>query len=175
MSGTETERKFLVREGSAAYRSAAFSCSHIRQGYIPAEGCTVRVRTRDESAYLTIKSHSLDGGLSRYEFETEISPDEATHLLVLCRGGVVEKRRYLVSCPDGQHTLEVDEFMGDNEGLVVAEVELASADEPYQLPPFVGREVTGDRRYYNSHLLLHPYCLWRGEDPDDHLRASVKI
>ena len=95
MSGLEIERKFLVRKGDA-YQRAAFASSHIQQGYIRCEDATVRVRVRDDKAYLTIKSRSVDGGLSRYEFEKEITLDEASHLLKLCRGGVIDKRRWLV-------------------------------------------------------------------------------
>ena len=164
MSGLEIERKFLVRKGGA-YRSAAFSCKHIRQGYIPADGVTVRIRLSEEqevgTAFLTIKGKSQDGGLSRYEFEKEITIDEAEHLLQLCRGGLIDKHRYLVKSPDGRHTFEVDEFHGDNDGLVMAEVELDSADEPFTKPDFIGREVTGDRRFYNKHMLRYPFCLWR--------------
>ena len=121
MSGVEIERKFLVRKGDA-YKRVAFSCTHIQQGYIPAEGATVRVRVRDDHAYLTIKSRSQDGGLSRYEFEKEITLDEASHLLRLCQGGVIDKNRYLVRSADGRHVWEVDEFFGDNAGLVMAEI-----------------------------------------------------
>ena len=160
MSGFEIERKFLVRKGGN-YRSAAFSCSHIQQGYIPAEGATVRIRLRDDEAFLTIKGKSADGGLSRYEFEKSISVDEAQHLLQLCRGGLIDKHRYLVKSPDGRHTFEVDEFHGQNDGLVMAEVELSSADEPFEKPDFIGREVTGDRRFYNSQLRRYPYRLWK--------------
>ena len=95
MSGVEIERKFLVRKGDA-YKRVAFSCTHIQQGYIPAEGATVRVRVRDDHAYLTIKSRSQDGGLSRYEFEKEITLDEASHLLRLCRGE--SATRTVISC-----------------------------------------------------------------------------
>lgn len=95
MSGLEIERKFLVKKGDA-YKSAAFSDSHIQQGYIPAKGATVRVRTRDDKAYLTIKGKSVNGGMTRYEFEKEITLDEAQHLLQLCQGGVIDKCRYLV-------------------------------------------------------------------------------
>lgn len=167
MSGLEIERKFLVKKGSA-YSRIAFSCSHIKQGYIPADGATVRVRVRDEKAFLTIKSHSADGGLSRYEFEKEISLDEADHLLRLCKGGVIDKRRYLVKSHDDRHIFEVDEFYGDNEGLVMAEVELADAAEPFEKPDFVGPEVTGDRRFYNSNLLRYPFCLWRNTLPEEY-------
>lgn len=162
MSGLEIERKFLVRKGGD-YKRAAYACSHIRQGYIPAEGLTLRIRTRDDKAYLTIKGRSSNGGMTRYEFEKEITPDEAAHLLPFCRGGFIDKHRYLVK--SGPHTFEVDEFHGDNEGLVLAEVELGSEDEAYEKPAFVGMEVTGDHRFYNSHLLASPFSLWRGTLP----------
>lgn len=162
MSGMEIERKFLVRH-DGDFRRSAFSASRIRQGYMPCESATVRVRIRDSKAYLTIKSHSTDTGLSRYEFEKEISVEEAEHLLPLCRGGMIDKTRYLVK--SGQHTFEVDEFYGDNEGLVMAEVELSAIDEAYEKPDFIGPEVTGDRRFYNSNLLKNPFRLWRDAIP----------
>jgi adenylate cyclase len=165
MSGLEIERKFLVKKGDA-YKSAAFSCSHIQQGYIPADGATVRIRTRDDKAYLTIKGKSVNGGMTRYEFEKEIEMDEAQHLLQLCKGGVIDKRRYLVR--SGNHTFEVDEFYGDNEGLVMAEVELCSEDETYEKPDFIGMEVTGDKRFYNSHLLSYPFAIWRNTLPEEY-------
>ena len=152
----EIERKFLV-EGD--YKSLSTSHSRIVQGYICSErGRTVRVRLRDEQGYLTIKGPSLDGGLSRYEFEKPISRDEALSLLHLCEPGIIDKIRWLV--PQGKHIYEVDEFFADNEGLVVAEVELSSPDEPFERAPFLGKEVTGDRRYYNSQLRIHPYKNW---------------
>ncbi|MBR1415094.1 MAG: CYTH domain-containing protein [Prevotella sp.] len=159
MSGMEIERKFLVK--GSAYKEQAHSSSHIRQGYICTErGRTIRVRLRDDEAYLTIKGPSNDGGLSRYEFEKNITRDEADQLMKLCEPGIVDKTRYLVAC--GRHTFEVDEFHGDNDGLVMAEVELKAADEDFLKPDFLGREVTGDRRYYNSHLRSHPYKEWGG-------------
>ncbi|MBE6262683.1 MAG: CYTH domain-containing protein [Prevotella sp.] len=165
MSGLEIERKFLVRKGDA-YKRAAFSNSHIQQGYIPADGATVRVRTRDDKAYLTIKGKSVNGGMTRYEFEKEITLDEAHSLLKLCKGGVVDKQRWLVK--SGNHTFEVDEFFGDNAGLVMAEVELSSEDEVYEKPDFIGMEVTGDRRFYNSHLLTNPYSNWKDSIPEEY-------
>lgn len=165
MSGLEIERKFLVKKGGA-YKRAAFSSSHIQQGYIPSETATVRIRLRDDKAYLTIKSKSADGGLSRYEFEKEILPDEARELLKLCQGGVIDKHRYLVR--SGNHVFEVDEFHGDNDGLVMAEVELASKDESFEKPSFIGPEVTGDRRFYNKHMLKFPYSLWRDTLPEEY-------
>lgn len=163
MSGLEIERKFLVKRGGD-FKQAAASVSHIVQGYIPADGATVRVRVRDRKAYLTIKGKSRDNGLSRYEFEKEITLDEAHSLLQLCRGGVIEKDRYLVPC--GPHTFEVDAFQGENDGLVMAEVELSCADEPFSRPDFLGPEVTGDARFYNKHMLKYPYSLWKDTLPE---------
>lgn len=157
MSGIEIERKFLVLDYS--FRRLSYDSSHIRQGYICSDrGRTVRVRLRDDRGYLTIKGPSDAAGMSRYEFEKEITPEEAEQLFKLCEPGVIDKTRWLVK--SGDHTFEVDEFHGDNEGLIIAEVELKSEDEPYEKPHFIGREVTGDRRFYNSHLRQHPFCLW---------------
>ena len=159
MAGLEIERKFLVVGDS--YKQMSFSHSHIRQGYLCADGKrTVRVRLRDYEGFLTIKGPSSDGGLSRYEFETKISPMEAAELFRLCEPGAIDKIRYLVRSDSG-HVFEVDEFHGENEGLVIAEVELSRPDEPFSSPPFIGKEVTGDHRYYNSHLTIHPFSLWK--------------
>lgn len=156
MSQEEIERKFLV---IGEYKSKAYSQSRIVQGYISsARGRTVRVRIRDGRGYLTIKGASNASGTSRYEWEKELPLAEAEELMKLCEPGVIDKTRYLVR--SGKHTFEVDEFYGENEGLVVAEVELASEDEPYEKPDFIGREVTGDIRYYNSQLMKHPFTVW---------------
>ena len=158
----EIERKFLV---TGDFKAEAASHTRIVQGYICSErGRTVRVRMRSEEGldgkgYLTIKGPSTDNGLTRYEFEKEISIDEALSLLTLCEPGTVDKVRWLVPMPDG-HTFEVDEFHGENEGLVMAEVELGAPDEPFQRPEWLGEEVTGDRRYYNSQLRQNPYTKW---------------
>lgn len=153
----EIERKFLVR---GEYKSQAYASSHIVQGYIcSARGRTVRVRIRDTKGYLTIKGASDAAGMSRYEWEREIPLAEAEELMKLCEPGVIDKTRYLVH--SGRHVFEVDEFYGDNQGLVVAEVELASETEPFEKPAFIGREVTGDVRYYNSQLMKHPYAEWK--------------
>lgn len=165
MSGLEIERKFLVKKGGT-FKSTAFSYSHIQQGYIPAEGATVRVRTRDDKAYLTIKGKSHDKGLSRYEFEKEILLEEANELLKLCRGGVIDKHRYLVK--SGIHTFEVDEFHGLNEGLVIAEVELSSTDESFIKPDFIGPEVTSDKHFRNAFMSVHPYYEWRDIVPEEY-------
>ena len=164
-SGLEIERKFLVVGDD--YKRQAFSSSRIQQGYIcSSHGRTVRVRLRDARGYLTIKGPSEDGGLSRYEFEKEITKEEAEQLMRLCEPGVIDKTRWLVK--SGHHTFEVDEFYGENEGLVMAEVELGSEDEPYEKPDFIGQEVTGDRRYYNSHLRKHPFSVWgKEQEPTD--------
>lgn len=153
----EIERKFLV--SGQAYKEQARSCSHIMQGYILSdEGRTVRVRRRDDKAYLTIKGPSTADGTTRFEWEREITTDDAAEMFSMCRGGLIDKHRYLVS--SGPHVWEVDEFHGDNDGLVMAEVELSSADEPYKQPDFISEEVTGDARYYNSMLMKQPYKEW---------------
>lgn len=161
--GLEIERKFLVK---GDYKTQATSSTRIKQGYICSErGRIVRVRLRDTKAYLTIKGPSRDNGLSRYEFEKEITFDEALSLFALCEPGIVDKVRWLV--PAGNHTFEVDEFLGDNAGLVVAEVELSRADEFFIKPDFIGKEVTGDRRYYNSQLRKNPFKNWNGQTASD--------
>ena len=152
----EIERKFRV---AGDFKAAATHCSHIQQGYIASgKGRTVRIRIRDDKGYLTIKGPAGEAGLSRYEFETEVPLSDARDLLLLCEPGIIDKHRYLV--PVGHHVFEVDEFHGDNEGLVMAEVELGSEDEAYERPDWLGEEVTGDRRFYNSHLRKLPYKDW---------------
>ena len=153
----EIERKFLVLDDS--FKHEAFSKSHIQQGYLCSErGRTVRVRIRDDRAYLTIKGPSENGGLSRYEFEREIPLEDGQQMMQLCEPGIIDKTRWLVK--SGRHTFEVDEFHGENEGLVVAEVELSSEDETFEKLHFIGKEVTGDRRYYNSCLCVKPFNKW---------------
>ena len=152
----EIERKFLV---TGEDKPQAYAHSRIVQGYISSvRGRTVRVRIRDERGFLTIKGVSNESGTSRYEWEKEIPLCEARELLKLCEPGIIDKTRYLVR--SGQHVFEVDEFYGENEGLTVAEVELSSEDEPFVKPAFIGREVTGDVRYYNSQLMKHPFTTW---------------
>lgn len=155
----EIERKFIV---TGEYKSKAFSHSHIQQGYIAkGNGRTVRVRIRDDKGYLTIKGPSNIAGLARYEFEKEIPLADAQDLMRICLPGQIDKYRWLIH--NGKHTIEVDEFLGENEGLVMAEIELANEDEEYIRPDFLGKEVTGDRRYYNSHLIDYPYRYWPDE------------
>ena len=153
----EIERKFLVLNDS--YKQESFSHSHIQQGYICSEkGKTVRIRIRNDRAYITIKGPSDQKGLVRYEFEQEIPLEDGQKLMELCGSGIIDKVRWLVK--SGQHTFEVDEFLGENEGLVMAEVELKSVSETPKIPDFIGKEVTGDRRYYNSQLRRNPYSRW---------------
>lgn len=153
----EIERKFLVK---GEFKSEAYSSSRIVQGYISsARGRTVRVRIRDEKGYLTIKGAANASGTSRYEWEKEIPLDEARELMKLCEPGIIDKTRYLVR--SGRHIFEVDEFYGENEGLILAEVELNSEDEAFEKPGFIGEEVTGDVRYYNSQLMKNPFSTWK--------------
>ena len=153
----EIERKFLVKGG---FKEAAFDALRITQGYLStAPGRSVRVRLKGDKGFLTIKGPSRDGGLSRFEWEKEIGADDARELLALCEPGLIDKTRWLVKA--GIHTFEVDEFHGDNEGLIMAEVELSAPDESYEKPEWLGQEVTGDRRYYNSYLTKNPYKIWK--------------
>lgn len=150
----EIERKFLVLNES--YKEKAYGHSHIQQGYLNSHSeRTVRVRIRDDCAYLTIKGPTPEGGLNCLEIEKEITLEEGKLLMGLCEPGIIDKERWLVDYKG--HTFEVDEFFGENEGLVMAEVELSSEDEEVEFPDFIGTEVTGNPRYYNSHLRNHPY------------------
>ena len=154
--GQEIERKFLV---SGDFRSGAKGATRITQGYLcSVPERTVRVRIRGEKGYITVKGAGSASGASRFEWEKEIPADEARELMRLCEPGVIDKTRWLV--PIGTHTFEVDEFHGENEGLILAEVELGSEDEPFELPSWLGDEVTGDPRYYNSALSRHPFREW---------------
>lgn len=152
----EIERKFLI---SGEFKPQAFAQSRIMQGYIcSARGRTVRIRIRDGKGYLTIKGASNDSGTSRYEWEKELPLSEAEELMKLCEPGMIDKTRYLVR--SGRHVFEIDEFYGENDGLLVAEIELGSEDEIFEKPAFIGEEVTGDLRYYNSQLMKKPYKTW---------------
>ncbi len=159
--GLEIERKFRVK--SDAYKREAIRSIHILQGYIAVTPTrTVRLRITDNEAFLTIKGPSPDGGLSRYEWEKTITIEEARALLPLCSSALIEKVRHII--PVAEHTFEVDEFMGRNRGLVIAEIELKSPDEYYPRPAWLGDEVTGQRRYHNASLLRHPYDEWCDEE-----------
>ncbi len=152
----EIERKFIVK---GAFKQDAYRQTHIVQGYLnSAPERTVRIRIQDEAAFLTIKGKSNLSGTSRYEWEKQIPLEAAKELLGLCEPGIIEKTRYCIR--QGEHTIEVDEFHGDNSGLVMAEIELGSENERFDPPAFFGKEVTGDVRYYNSYLKNHPYNSW---------------
>ena len=154
----EIERKFLVKDES--FKSMATESHRLTQGYICKEsGRTVRVRLWDDKGYLTIKGAGSASGMSRYEWEKEISAEDARDLFMLCQSGIIDKTRYIVPV-DGK-TFEVDEFYGENAGLVMAEIELESEDAAFTRPSWLGKEVTGDRRYHNSMLSVHPFSEWR--------------
>lgn len=140
------------------FKPFAKSSVRVKQGYLcNEEGRTVRVRVMNDKGYLTIKGRTSDSGMSRFEWEKEIEVQEAERLLALC-DTAIDKTRYYIEA--GDHTFEVDEFYGDNQGLVLAEVELGSEDETFEKPSWLGEEVTGDVRYYNSVLLRNPYKNW---------------
>jgi len=153
----EIEKKFLVKGN--AFKQDAEKQVHIIQGYLSTvPERTVRIRIKDKTGYLTIKGIGNQSGASRYEWEKEIDLNEAKELLELCESGVIDKTRFLVKF--GQHTFEVDEFYGDNEGLIVAEVELEAEDEAFEKPQWLAEEVTGQDRYYNAMLMNNPYKNW---------------
>jgi len=152
----EIERKFLVKDG---YKQYAFTYTRITQGYLSSVSeRIVRVRINGDKGYITIKGVSSLSGMSRYEWEKEIPIDDARELLALCEPGIIDKTRYLVQV--GKFTFEVDEFYGENEGLSMAEIELSSEEELFEIPLWLGKEVTGDKRYYNSKLAKNPFCNW---------------
>lgn len=153
----EIERKFLVE--SSAFKEESERHKRIVQGYLNSHPeRTVRVRINGDKAWLTIKGKSSNSGMTRFEFEKEITIGEASSLLKLCEPGTIEKVRYEVR--SGSHLFEVDEFLGENEGLVLAEVELQSENEQFEQPEWLGREVTGNIKYYNSQLIRNPYKNW---------------
>ena len=152
----EIERKFLVK---GEYKSQAFTHWRIVQGYLSSvPKRVVRIRIKGDFAYITVKSTVSGNGLTRYEWEKEISVSDAEDMLKFCEKEIIEKTRYLVKV--GAHVFEVDEFYGSNKGLLVAEVELQSEDEEFEKPEWLGKEVTHDVRYYNSMLVKNPYSEW---------------
>lgn len=153
----EIERKFLVNSNS--YKNEAFEKFRILQGFLNTHPeRTVRIRIKGEDAYITVKGKSNESGLSRYEWESKIPVVEAEQLLKLCEPGIIEKTRYLIKHKEWIY--EVDEFYGENEGLVIAEIELKNETDSFPKPNWLGREVTGDIRYYNSLLSREPYKTW---------------
>ena len=154
---TEIERKFLVK--SEAFKDQAFNSYDIRQGFLnSAPERTVRIRLKNDKGFLTIKGKSSADGLSRFEWEKEIPKTDAEALLLLCENWIIDKTRYEVKV--GNHTFEVDEFYGDNQGLIIAEVELNSKTDTFEKPDWLGEEVTGDIKYYNSNLSKLPFKNW---------------
>ena len=157
----EIEKKYLVT--SDCYKELAVARYHIRQGYISREKTgTVRVRITDDKAYLTIKGKPAAGHFARYEWEKEIDVQEAEELMKLCQGTVIDKTRWIVpaetvdnlqlTVDNLQLIWEVDEFHGKHEGLVVAEIELDNEEQSFEIPDFIGDEVTHDPRYYNANM-----------------------
>ncbi len=152
----EIERKFLVK---GEFKEFVKKSMRITQGYLSSvPERTVRVRIKGDKGFLTIKGIGNESGATRYEFEREIPVSDVNDLLKLCEPGIIDKTRFLVEA--GAHTYEVDEFYGENEGLTVAEVELSSEDEAFDKPDWLGEEVTGDAKYYNSMLMKTPYTKW---------------
>lgn len=153
----EIERKFLVN--SDAFKQEALTKNHIAQGYLNSNPeRTVRIRIKGESGFLTVKGIGNATGTTRLEWETEIALSEAKPLLALCEKGVIDKIRYEIEV--GSHIFEVDEFFGDNLGLVVAEIELKSENEYFEKPLWLGAEVTNDEKYYNAYLSKNPFKNW---------------
>ena len=153
----EIERKFLVKNNS--FKENAFKKSYIKQGFLNSnKKRTVRVRIIDNKAFLTVKGVSNKEGTTRFEWEKEISVKEAQQLMLLTEKTIIEKNRYFIN--SGDHLFEVDVFLGNNEGLIIAEVELNSENEKYIKPNWILKEVTGDVKYYNSSLSNHPFNLW---------------
>lgn len=152
----EIERKFLVK---GEFKKFSNKATRIVQGYLSSvPERTVRVRIKGDKAYLTIKGIGNISGATRYEWEREIPFNEAEELLKICEPGVIDKIRYLVNV--GNHTYEVDEFFGENNGLIIAELELSTENESFEKPEWIGDEVTGDTKYYNSMLMKNPYTKW---------------
>jgi len=154
----EIERKFLVN--SNQFMKEATRSYLISQGFLNTHpDRTVRVRIRDNQGWLTVKGRSDERGITRFEWEKEIPVGEALELMNLCEEGIIQKRRFEVLV--GVHFFEVDVFSGLNEGLILAEIELTATDEPFEKPDWLGKEVTGDLRYYNSRLSQNPYKNWK--------------
>tara|TARA_R110002073_G_scaffold279026_1_gene443056 strand:- start:331006 stop:331479 length:474 start_codon:yes stop_codon:yes gene_type:complete len=154
----EIERKFLLN--SDEFKNECYQKLIIKQGFLNSDKQrTVRVRISDNKSYITVKGPSNETGTSRFEWEKEISVNEGQQLLELCEEGLIEKVRYLVKCKN--HIFEVDEFLGANEGLYIAEIELSNENESFDRPDWLGIEVTGDAKYYNSNLSKAPFRDWQ--------------
>ena len=154
--GQEIERKYLI---TGEFKSKAIKSLQIKQGYLSSiPERTVRVRIQDNQGFLTIKGSNKKNSISRFEWEKEITKEEANELIQLCEVGIIDKKRYIV--PFGNKIIEVDEFYGENEGLILAEIELDDENENIEKPNWLGKEVTDDPRYYNSMLMKNPYKNW---------------
>ena len=153
----EIERKFLVKND--AFKKESFNQTKIVQGFLSTvPERTVRIRIKGDKGFITVKGIGNASGTSRFEWEKEISIEDATDLLKISEPGVIDKTRFNVK--SGKHTFEVDEFYGENDGLTVAEVELSAEDEDFQKPEWLGEEVTGQVKYYNSMLMKNPFKNW---------------
>jgi len=152
----EIERKFLVK---GEFRNFVEKSVRIRQGYISSvPERSVRIRIMNDRGFQAIKGETNSSGKSRYEWETEIPVTEAEELLNICEPGLIEKTRHLVKY--GKHIFEIDEFYGENNGLILAEIELKSESENIEMPDWIGEEVTGDPKYYNVMLTKKPFSKW---------------
>ncbi len=153
----EIERKFLIR--SDDFKKLSYQKIYIKQGFLNShKERTVRVRITEESAFITVKGISNSSGTSRYEWEKEISLEDAENLMVLCEETVIEKVRFHIK--NNKHIFEVDQFLGENEGLIIAEIELSNEDEHFKKPDWLGNEVTGIAKYYNTELSKRPFTKW---------------
>ncbi|MDA8568624.1 CYTH domain-containing protein [Flavobacteriaceae bacterium] len=154
----EIERKFLVKDYS--FENEAVTIRAIKQGFLSTDpNRTVRIRVEETGGFITVKGISTDGGVSRFEWENPLSKEAAEALFKLCLPGKIEKTRHVVSV--GSHHFEVDVFYGDNQGLVIAEVELSDSKQEFEKPAWLGKEVTGDQKYYNASLSQHPFKDWK--------------
>jgi len=154
----EIERKFLVKNDD--FKKVSFQQKTLKQGYLNSDkNRTVRIRISDNQAFITVKGISNDAGTIRFEWEKEIDIKEATEMLSLCEPTIIDKTRFLVK--NGTHIFEIDEFYGENKGLIVAEIELNSENESFEKPTWLGKEVTGIKKYYNANLSKFPFCDWK--------------
>lgn len=153
----EIERKFLVKNDF--FKEESFKATKIVQGFLSTvPERTVRVRISSDKGFITVKGIGNKSGASRFEWEKEISIEDAHDLLKICEPGVIDKLRFYIK--SGHHIFEVDEFYGENEGLIIAEIELNSEDEHFEKPAWLGEEVTGQAKYYNAVLMKKPFKIW---------------
>lgn len=153
----EIERKFLVTNDN--FKTLSYDRKYLKQGFLNTDKeRVVRVRVTDDKAFLTVKGISSNEGTSRFEWEKEIDKSEGEQLMLLCEPGIIEKYRYYHRI--GEQVFEIDEFLGDNDGLIIAEIELNHVDEFFEKPNYIGEEVTGQEKYYNSNLSKFPFNIW---------------